>query len=56
MNLHMPKGRANKAGLPLGIIIYVGSQKTEKLGLKSLTITRLIFKRKKLKKTKKYLT
>jgi hypothetical protein len=34
MNLHMPKGRANKAGLPLGIIIYVGSQKTEKTRLK----------------------
>lgn len=34
MNLHMPRGRAKKSGLPPGTVVYVGKQKVEKSVIK----------------------
>ena len=31
MHFHMPKGRTKKTGLPPGTVVYVGSEKTEKV-------------------------
>jgi len=46
MNLHMHRGRSKKAGLPPGTVIYVGSQKTEKIRLRLINYNAACFEEK----------
>jgi len=43
MHLHVPRGRAKKAGLPPGTVVYVGPQKTDKILISIINYTEANF-------------
>ena len=43
MHFHMPKGRTKKTGLPPGTVVYVGSEKTEKVIVESIKYNEIEF-------------
>jgi magnesium transporter len=49
MHLHMPRGRARKAGLPPGTVVYVGPQKTDKTHISLINYTETTFEAKEIK-------
>jgi magnesium transporter len=45
----MPRGRARKAGLPPGTVVYVGPQKTDKTHISLINYTETTFEAKEIK-------
>ncbi len=49
MHLHVPRGRAKKAGLPPGTVVYVGPQKAEKIRISVINYNEAYFEAKEAK-------